>query len=89
VLLASHAHTGTVLASLVGADVGPDDNALRLTRNDARPGTRAERRGRSCRSFTMNTIQDILLVEDSQNDIDLALYALREDRLAKPQAVQH
>jgi hypothetical protein len=37
----------------------------------------------------MNTIQDILLVEDSQNDIDLALYALREDRLAKPQAVQH
>jgi two-component system response regulator len=30
----------------------------------------------------MNTIQDILLVEDSQNDIDLALYALREERLA-------
>ena len=30
----------------------------------------------------MNTIHDILLVEDSQNDIDLALYALREERLA-------
>ena len=30
----------------------------------------------------MNAIQDILLVEDSQNDIDLALYALREERLA-------
>jgi two-component system, response regulator len=30
----------------------------------------------------MNTIQDILLVEDSQNDIDLALYALREEKLA-------
>ena len=30
----------------------------------------------------MNIIQDILLVEDSQNDIDLALYALREERLA-------
>ena len=30
----------------------------------------------------MNTIQDILLVEDSQNDIDLALYALREEGLA-------
>jgi two-component system, response regulator len=30
----------------------------------------------------MNTIQDILLVEDNQNDIDLALYALQEERLA-------
>jgi len=30
----------------------------------------------------MSTIQDILLVEDSQNDINLALYALREDGLA-------
>jgi CheY-like chemotaxis protein len=30
----------------------------------------------------MNIIQEILLVEDSQNDIDLALYALREERLA-------
>jgi two-component system, response regulator len=30
----------------------------------------------------MSTIQDILLVDDSQNDIDLALYALREERLA-------
>jgi two-component system response regulator len=30
----------------------------------------------------MNIIQDILLVEDSQNDIDLALYALREEGLA-------
>jgi len=30
----------------------------------------------------MNTIHDILLVEDSQNDIDLALYALREEGLA-------
>jgi two-component system, response regulator len=30
----------------------------------------------------MNMIQDILLVEDSQNDIDLALYALREEKLA-------
>jgi len=30
----------------------------------------------------VNIIQDILLVEDSQNDIDLALYALREERLA-------
>jgi two-component system, response regulator len=30
----------------------------------------------------MSTIQDILLVEDSQNDIDLALYALREEGLA-------
>jgi len=30
----------------------------------------------------MNTVQEILLVEDSQNDIDLALYALREDNLA-------
>ena len=30
----------------------------------------------------MNIIQDILLVEDSQNDIDLALYALREEKLA-------
>jgi CheY-like chemotaxis protein len=30
----------------------------------------------------MNTVQDILLVEDSQNDIDLALYALREENLA-------
>jgi two-component system, response regulator len=30
----------------------------------------------------MNMIQDILLVEDSQNDIDLALYALREENLA-------
>jgi hypothetical protein len=30
----------------------------------------------------MSTIQDILLVEDSQNDIDLALYALREGNLA-------
>jgi two-component system response regulator len=29
----------------------------------------------------MNAIQDILLVEDNQNDIDLALYALREERL--------
>jgi hypothetical protein len=26
----------------------------------------------------MNMSHDILLVEDSQNDIDLALYALRE-----------
>jgi CheY-like chemotaxis protein len=30
----------------------------------------------------MNTIHDIILVEDSQNDIDLALYALREEKLA-------
>jgi two-component system, response regulator len=30
----------------------------------------------------MNPVQDILLVEDSQNDIDLALYALREGNLA-------
>jgi two-component system response regulator len=30
----------------------------------------------------MNTVHDILLVEDSQNDIDLALYALREENLA-------
>ena len=30
----------------------------------------------------MSTVQDILLVEDSQNDIDLALYALREEKLA-------
>jgi two-component system response regulator len=30
----------------------------------------------------MNINHDILLVEDSQNDIDLALYALREDNLA-------
>jgi len=30
----------------------------------------------------MNPVQDILLVEDSQNDIDLALYALREGDLA-------
>jgi DNA-binding response OmpR family regulator len=30
----------------------------------------------------MNTVQEILLVEDSQNDIDLALYALREEKLA-------
>jgi len=30
----------------------------------------------------MNAVQDILLVEDSQNDIDLALYALREEKLA-------
>lgn len=29
-----------------------------------------------------DTSQDILLVEDSQNDIDLALYALREENLA-------
>jgi len=31
----------------------------------------------------MNPIQDILLVEDSQNDIDLALYTLREAKLAE------
>lgn len=30
----------------------------------------------------MNVSHDILLVEDSQNDIDLALYALREEKLA-------
>ena len=30
----------------------------------------------------MNAVQDILLVEDSQNDIDLAIYALREEKLA-------
>ena len=30
----------------------------------------------------MSLIQDILLVEDNQNDIDLALYALREGNLA-------
>jgi two-component system, response regulator len=30
----------------------------------------------------MNTVHDILLVEDSQNDVDLALYALREEKLA-------
>ena len=30
----------------------------------------------------MNTNPDILLVEDSQNDVNLALYALQEDRLA-------
>jgi two-component system, response regulator len=30
----------------------------------------------------VNIVQEILLVEDSQNDIDLALYALREERLA-------
>lgn len=30
----------------------------------------------------MSGIQDILLVEDNQNDIDLALYALREGNLA-------
>jgi DNA-binding response OmpR family regulator len=30
----------------------------------------------------MNINHDVLLVEDSQNDIDLALYALREDSLA-------
>jgi CheY-like chemotaxis protein len=30
----------------------------------------------------MNPIEDILLVEDSQNDIDLTLYALREESLA-------
>jgi two-component system response regulator len=30
----------------------------------------------------MSLIQDILLVEDNQNDIDLALYALREGDLA-------
>jgi len=30
----------------------------------------------------IDTSQDILLVEDSQNDIDLALYALREENLA-------
>jgi len=30
----------------------------------------------------MNTSHEILLVEDSQNDIDLALYALREENLA-------
>jgi len=29
-----------------------------------------------------DTSQDILLVEDSQNDIDLTLYALREENLA-------
>ena len=30
----------------------------------------------------MNTSHEILLVEDSQNDIDLAIYALREENLA-------
>ena len=30
----------------------------------------------------IDTFQDILLAEDNQNDIDLALYALREERLA-------
>lgn len=29
----------------------------------------------------MNPVQDILLIEDNQNDIDLALYALREGNL--------
>ena len=32
--------------------------------------------------MSMSMSHDILLVEDSQNDIDLALYALREDSLA-------
>jgi hypothetical protein len=31
----------------------------------------------------MNPVQDILLVEDSQNDIDLALYTLREGEFSQ------